>query len=327
MSVQTSFIDQLPVIDLAGLRTVAPGAISSIAKAVRDACRTMGFFYIVNHGIPDDLQQHVLAEAGRLFDLSNQQKKSLDIKKSKHMRGYFGYGADKSDGVNGDIKEGFDLALDLPAADALVQAGLPFYGPNVWPESLPNFRRNLTAYYDQMLQLGSDLLRAFGIGLGVSENYFEEYFTNPMAQLRLLRYPPRLRKKIPRIGAGEHTDFGWITIILQGKIDGLEIKDADGHWLSVPGIPGSLVVNIGDLMQRWTNDAYKATVHRVINRAGTARYSAAFFMDPNYHAIVECLPSCVSAKRPPNYAPIVAGDYMQERFRQTTTFQQNQQAA
>jgi isopenicillin N synthase-like dioxygenase len=317
---RTSLIERPPLVDLAGLRTGEPGALYSVASAVRDACRTSGFFYIVNHGIPADLQQCVLQETQKLFRLSSREKRFMDIKKSDYMRGYFGKGEDKSDGVNGDVKEGFDLGLDLPPTDPLVQARLPFYGPNIWPEKLPKFRENLACYYDHMVKLGLDLLRAFSVSLGVAEPYFGQHFIKPIAQLRLLRYPPSAPGNVPRVGAGEHTDFGWITILMQDQIDGLEIKNANDKWISVPSIRDSLVVNVGDLMQRWTNDAYPATIHRVINRADTFRHSVAFFMDPDYHTRVECLSNCTSADRPARYAPIIVGDYMSERFRQTTAF-------
>jgi isopenicillin N synthase-like dioxygenase len=311
---------RVPVVDLAGGGVADPDAMAAAAAQIALACRTTGFFYVVNHGVPAGLCRRVMAQTQALFDLPNAQKCSLDITKSKFMRGYFGHGQDRSDGVNDDVKEGFDLAADLALTDPLVAAGVPFYGPNVWPASLPAFKPVMNAYHRRMMDLGLDVLAAIGRGLGVEKNFFAENFRKPIAQLRLLRYPPPAPGQAPPIGAGEHTDFGWITMILQDGTGGLEIRGPDGGWIAVPEIAGSFVVNIGDLLQRWTNDHYLATLHRVVNASGRPRYSAAFFMDPDYHAQVECLPGCVSPARPANYRPILVGDYMARRFAETTRF-------
>lgn len=181
----------------------------------------------------------------------------------------------------------------------------------------------MTEYYTNMLQLGGLLLKSFARGVGVNDHFFDEKFRKPMAQMRLLRYPPTPNLNNKQIGAGEHTDFGWITMIAQDKVGGLEVLNKQGEWVDVPAIPLSLVVNIGDLMSRWTNDQYEATFHRVINRNKKERYSIAFFMDPDYHARVECLGSCMSETRPAKYPPIVAGEYMNKRFYETTTFREH----
>jgi len=313
-------ITNIPLIDLS--RTWKDGEHSkrASAKEIAEACKKIGFFYLINHGVDQELITRVFSQTKALFNLPNQEKQRLHINKSPYMRGYFAFGGDKSDGVNDDIKEGYDLALDLPADDPLVQAKLPFYGPNTWPADLPGFKTTINEYYDAMMRLGVNLLRLFGIGLDVDENYFPDRFRKPIAQIRLLKYPPPENRSAFRIGAGEHTDFGWITLILQDDTGGLQVLDRDGIWLDVPSIPGTFVVNVGDLMQRWTNDKYVATMHRVTNRATTDRYSAAFFMDPDYHVEVDCLESCVSNQNQANYRPIVVGDYMNQRFHDTTTF-------
>jgi isopenicillin N synthase-like dioxygenase len=240
------------------------------------------------------------------------------------MRGYFGHGEDKSDGINDDIKEGFDLALDLPATDPIVQSGMPFYGPNVWPVCLPRFKPVLSTFYRHMLMLGMDLLDAFSISLGVARDCFTDCFQNPIAQIRLLRYPPPVLAKQMRIGAGEHTDFGWLTMIMQDETGGLEVLNNGGSWIPAPALPNSFLINTGDLMQRWTNDEYPATIHRVINRTKYPRYSTAFFMDPDYHTTVSCLPNCTSPNEKPHYEPIMVGEYMKTRFMETTTFRDNE---
>jgi isopenicillin N synthase-like dioxygenase len=305
----------VPIVDLS-----AADNLGQVARGIKTACETTGFFYVVNHGVSEVLQRGALAQTARLFGLPLAAKQQHDISRSKYMRGYFGHGADKSDGVHDDIKEGFDLALDLPETDPYVRARLPFYGPNTWPSGLPAFKPVIEGYYDAMIRLGTTLLRAFAIGLGVAEGFFDSRFARPMAQMRLLRYPPHHGLAERRIGAGEHTDFGYLTMILQDEAGGLEIRDTGGAWVPVPPLPGSLVVNIGDLMQRWTNNRYIATMHRVVNNRDRARYAIAFFMDPDYHARIECLPSCAGPTRPARYPPITAGEYMLRRFGETTSF-------
>lgn len=305
----------VPIIDLFGAES-----LTQVARDIAAACETTGFFYLVNHGVNEVLQRGALVQTARLFGLPLAAKQEHDISRSKYMRGYFGHGADKSDGVHDDIKEGFDLALDLPETDSYVRDRVPFYGPNNWPSGLPAFKPVIQGYYDAMMGVGMILLRAFAIGLEVEEAFFDTRFATPMAQMRLLRYPPHHGLAGRQIGAGEHTDFGYLTMILQDDAGGLEIKDARGAWVPVPPLPGSLVVNIGDLMQRWTNDRYIATMHRVMNNRDRARYSIAFFMDPDFYARIECLPTCAGPARPARYTPITAGEYMVQRFRETTNF-------
>lgn len=320
MNTDRKIIKSVPIIDVGALRGNDRAALNALAEEIAEACRTIGFFYVVNTGVDPTLRDRVMKQVAALFDLPAEEKWEMDIQKSKYMRGYFSFGADKSDGINGDIKEGFDMALDLPASDPYVQQGLPFYGPNTWPRSLPAFKTTLNEYYSTMIALGGGLLRAFSIGLGVDEHYFTERFVKPIAQIRLLRYPEPEASDQLRIGAGEHTDFGWLTMIMQDETGGLQVQNTAGEWIDVPYIPQSFVVNVGDLMSRWTNDLYPATMHRVINRADRPRYSVAFFMDPDYHAMVECLPTCMSDTRPARYPAIVAGEYMDRRFLETTTF-------
>jgi isopenicillin N synthase-like dioxygenase len=312
-------VTTIPVIDLGSAWINGYAAKRDVAEKISQACCDIGFFYLVNHGVDAALTSEIFLQTRALFDLPESEKKKLDIQKSPYMRGYFSFGGDKSDGIHDDIKEGFDLALDLPAGDPLVLAKLPFYGPNTWPP-LPGFQTTINAYYDAMMGVGIKLLRLFGLGLGVDEEFFPNRFKKPIAQIRLLKYPPPEDLTAVRIGAGEHTDFGWITMILQDEVGGLEVLDRGGTWTEVPHIPGSFVVNVGDLMQRWTNDKYVATMHRVMNRTTHHRYSAAFFMDPDYHVEVNCLPTSTDDGNPAKYTPIIVGDYMNQRFLDTTTF-------
>lgn len=311
--------DNIPIIDLNGLRPGNPIPVR-LVKDVDEALREIGFFTVINHGVDYELVSNMFLQMKSFFDLSPGSKERIEIHKSPYMRGYFSEGADKSDGVLGDIKEGFDMASDLALDDPYVVAKLPFYGPNVWPVELPEFKSVMTEYHAKMLMLGKSLLRVFALALNMPIDYFDDKFIKPMAQLRILRYPSISYMQGGAIGAGEHTDFGWITMIAQSDTGGLEVQKSNGSWMSVKPVPNSFVVNVGDLMSLWTNERYKATMHRVINTTGKIRHSAAFFMDPDFTASVECLPSCCSKENPAKYEAIVAGEYMDRRFLETTTF-------
>lgn len=315
----------IPVIDVSGLRNES-GIPQALIFAIDKACREIGFFTIINHGIEASTIDEMLAQTKIFFDLPQVLKDSVEIHKSPYMRGYFNQGADKSDGVLGDVKEGFDMASDLPCDDPYVKEGLSFYGPNSWPDFMPSFKPVMIDYHTKALNLGLNLLKVFALALDMPADYFSDKFVKPMAQLRVLRYPPTVHHEGDAMGAGEHTDFGWITMIAQDSAGGLEVKNTAGVWIAVTPIESSLVVNVGDLMSRWTNDRYTATVHRVLNSGSQVRYSAAFFMDPDYKAIVTCLPSCTSHDNPQKYESIIAGEYMDRRFLETTTFRENQES-
>lgn len=311
----------IPLIDVASL-TLGGEITPRLIMEIDTACREVGFFTVVNHGVDDTLISTVFSQIESFFDLPTQAKEQIEIHKSPYMRGYFSEGADKSDGILGDVKEGFDMAADLPLDDEFVKARLPFYGPNVWPVELPGFRRAMTEYHSQMLTFGKKLLNVFALALNMPIDYFDDKFKKPMAQLRVLRYPSTKYSDGEPMGAGEHTDFGWITMISESNTGGLEVQSAGGDWIKVQPMPNAFVINVGDLMSRWTNDRYKATLHRVINTSGKIRHSAAFFMDPDYTAKVECLPSCCTDDSPAKYKTIVAGEYMDQRFLETTTFRE-----
>ena len=191
-----------------------------------------------------------------------------------------------------DLKEAFNVGLNLAPDDPELMAGKPFRSLNAWPD-LPGFRETLLAYYDACAALGARLHRAFASDLGVKPDFFADKFDRPMATLRLLHYPAPSRGSDPETGAGEHTDYGNLTLLATDDVGGLEVRTRAGQWIEAPVVPGAFIVNIGDCLMRWTNDVYVSTPHRVVNRSAKERYSIAFFYDPNPDAIVETIPSCV----------------------------------
>jgi isopenicillin N synthase-like dioxygenase len=171
------------------------------------------------------------------------------------------------------------------------------------------------AYFTETLTLGKHMLRLFALSLAVPEDHFLQYCAKPMVQTRLFHYPPAPPQDENAYGVAPHTDYGMITLLTQDPIGGLELQKRDGEWVSAPFVPGTFVVNLGDMFKVWTNDVYVSNMHRVVNRTGRERYSIPTFFNLDYHAPVSCLASCQSPGNPPQYAPIASGDYLLSRFR------------
>ena len=195
-----------------------------------------------------------------------------------------------------DMKEAFNVGLEIAPDDPDLLSKQPFRSLNAWP-SLPNFRETLLAYYDACAALGARLHRAFACDLGLKPDFFDDKFDRPMATLRLLHYPAPPQGSEPRTGAGVHTDYGNLTLLATDDVGGLEVRARNGEWIEAPVVPGAFIVNIGDCLMRWTNDIYVSTPHRVVNRSARERYSIAFFYDPNPDAIVETIPVLRAARR------------------------------
>jgi isopenicillin N synthase-like dioxygenase len=185
--------------------------------------------------------------------------------------------------------------------------------PNRWPE-LPGFREPVEAYFDAMLALARRLSAMFALALGLPERHFDPELTRPIAQLRLLRYPvARAGDSAP--GIGTHCDYECFTILAQDA-SGLEVQNTAGAWVAAPPLEDTFVVNIGEMLQRWSNDAFRATPHRVRAVAGAPRFSIPFFFATNYDTEIACLPSCTTPENPPRYAPVAAGRYLEDRLRE-----------
>jgi isopenicillin N synthase-like dioxygenase len=307
----------LDVIDLSGLRDKEPGAVDRIAKEIGRACRDIGFFYVRNHGIPAEQMDAVFAVSREFFALPLESKNELSIAKSKHNRGYAGISSERLDSKHADLKEAFNVGLDLDPNDPEVLTNKPFRGVNMWPAAMPQFRATVLDYFNAAWRLGRDIHLAFAADLGLPPAFFADKFDRPMATLRMLHYPPRPAGALSSVGAGEHTDYGSVTLLLTDDAGGLEVRRRDGTWVSAPPIPGAFVCNIGDCLMRWSNDIYLSTPHRVTNPAGRDRYSVAFFLDPNPDTLVECLPGCATGTSPSKYPAILAADYLKSRLAAT----------
>jgi isopenicillin N synthase-like dioxygenase len=270
------------------------------------ACRDTGFFLLTGHSVPETLLSGVFEQADRFFALPEAEKSPLDIRRNPHNRGWAAEGSEALDENSGvmDRKEAFNVGFDLAPDDPRVLAGEPFRGVNVWPD-LPGFRDTMLAYYDAVLALGVALHRAFEADLGLEPGFFAPHFTAPMATLRVLYYPASSEG----IGAGAHTDYGSITLLMTDGVAGLQVKPRGGDWMDVPHVPGAYVVNIGDCLMRWSNDTYVSTPHRVLPPARERR-SIAFFLDPNPESVVAAPPGTGT----PKYPAVTGADYLRSRL-------------
>ena len=305
----------IPIVDLS-----LP--LADIAFEVGQACRQVGFFYIVNHGMDASVISNTMTYSKRFFDLPASVKSAVDSTKSRSgARGYFALGGEDlnaKDGTRdlvaegqaigsgeggatspvpafrGDWKEGFDCGREVSPNDAEWDVSEMVDG-NYWPETLPGFREAMLQYQQGVQKIGSILMEAFAVGLGLPSDFFVNKTQRPMATMRLLHYPPQPKQDIStldRIGCGAHTDYGLCTLLLQDEVGGLQVRNSADEWVNAAPIPGSFVVNIGDMMSMWSNGRYASTVHRVVNMTGKERYSIPFFLNPDVGTIVESLPTC-----------------------------------
>lgn len=277
----------VPVIDLS--RLIAANEVDdALAQDILRACRDVGFMYVSGHGIPIDLQDRMFDASREFFARSMEQKLDISITRSRHFRGYLplkSIGA--SSGRPVGRQEGFQIHAELPPDDPDVLAGKPLHAPNPWPSFMPELRPVTLEYYSAVQSLGMSMLRAFARALQMEEDFFGPYFQKPLMMLRLLHYPPQdVVTDENDIGVLAHTDAGGFTILLQDMNGGLEIRTKDGEWARVPPIENTFVINLGEMMQAWTNGVFMATPHRVVNWTGRDRYSIPFFMNPNFDAVI-----------------------------------------
>ena len=207
------------------------------------------------------------------------------------------------------------MAIEIAGDDPDYQAGNPLYGPNQWPSAMSGFKPAMQAYYDEITALSHRLYRVFALALELPEDFFLAMLDKPLDILRILHYPPQ--PEVPdadQIGTGAHSDFDCFTILNQDPVGGLQALNSAGEWIDAPYIEDSFLINVGDMLERWSNGLFVSTVHRVINRSDKRRYSTVFFAAPGYHTEVACLPSCMSEAAPARYEPVLAGDYIVSRY-------------
>jgi len=297
-------VDRIPIIDVSPLRAGATAERDAVAAGIAVACRETGFFYIVGHGIEPSLIAQMFAQARAFFALPLATKMQIETGRSGGGHGYEPLRAQTLEpGAPPDVKEGFLMVRERDR--------------NVWPDGLPDFRATMERYAGEMQTLARVVLRGMARSLDLPEDRFDAFCDEPIATLRLLHYPEQPANPSPgEKGCGAHTDWGAITFLLQDDAGGLQVRGPDG-WIDAAPVPGSFVVNLGDMMERWTNGRYRSTLHRVINTSGRPRISIPFFFDgpPAYE--VACLPTCLRDGELPQFPPITVGAHLAEMVRRT----------
>ena len=311
---------EIPVIDVGGLLADGSGAAAeAIAGEVRAACLGTGFFYISSHGISEDLVAEVFA-ANRSFHARPLAEK-LKIKLHLWHRGYqpFATSTLKSSArfapaQHANQLESFFLRHEVSPDDPGYRVA-ELMGPNQWPDD-PIFRDAVGRYDRAVRELGLKLLPVFAIAVGERPDFFDRFFDPPSTALRLIPYPPAPEARpVDLFGLHPHTDYGFLTILAQDDVGGLAVQRVDGSWIETPYIPGTFVLNIGDVLARWTNDQFNSTPHRVTNTSRFRdRYSVGMFFDPNIEATIRCLDGFAGGAKPVNYGPIRYGDYFRLRL-------------
>ncbi len=311
----------IPLIDLRGGPAGDAAAEAATAWEIHKTARETGFFYVKNHGIAQHLIDGAFAATRQFFDQPLERKMDMSMKQWPGMlRGYEPMLYQQLDeGSPQDLKEAFYSARHLEPDHPLVLEKLPNHGQNHWPDKLPGFREAIEGYYEPALDLGRHLMRLLAVSLSLERTYFDEAFAEPCSTLRILHYPPHPQNAAPnQLGAGAHTDYGAITLLAQDDNGGLEVENAAGQWLRADPIPGTIVINLGDMVKRWTNDLYHSNMHRVLNnRTNSDRYSLPLFFNPAFKTRVECVPTCLPESGKAKYAPCTAGEHVAERIRQS----------
>jgi isopenicillin N synthase-like dioxygenase len=322
----------VPLIDLTGFRDGDAASRQRIAAQVGQASRDIGFLLITGHGVDPHQIDDTYRTSHAFFAQDVAAKLAVARPDPSHIRGYSGLGTESlaaldDEVVPPDIKELFDVGpSDVPPGDPYydpANAGATF-APNVWPAEPSALEPVLTGMFGAMEELAQMLSEVFALALDLDSDFFKSKIDKHTSIMRLNYYPAQPDVPLNRqLRGGQHTDYTAFTILWQESVPsgGLQVLNKAGEWVDVPALPGTFVVNIGDSLARWTNDTWVSTMHRVVNPdrpagASKDRISIVFFFQPNYDAVIECIPTCQSAQRPAKYGPIRNGDYLAMKFAQ-----------
>ncbi|MEM7301953.1 MAG: 2OG-Fe(II) oxygenase family protein [Pseudomonadota bacterium] len=313
-----------PLFDLAAFEAADTELRQRYAAQLDDICRSTGFVAVSNHGVSERVIENIWSSATDFFDQPAPVKSKSSAPEPGYPYGYIGPGVEalaKSKGVETppDLKETFNGGpANVPPGITDPDALAFCYAPTIWPE-LPGFREAWQTYYQAMDDLAGRIMRAFAAALQLPENRFESAISHPISALRAIHYPATDASALEnQERAGAHTDYGSLTILLpQPGSRGLQVEHPTEGWIDVPPVEGAFVINIGDLMARWTNDRWVSTLHRVVHRPNQPRrFSLAFFHQPNWDAAIDCLPSCIGDAA--KYDTVNSGPYLMSKFQSTT---------
>lgn len=299
--------EEIPILDISPALSGDPEGLAAVARELGEITKTIGFFYLKGHGVPADLVERVFAQSRRFHALPADEKAKVAHRFTDSFQsGYVPPATPRAAGANVDI-----IAKAKPNLLAKYLVTLerakdhPDYKPmNVWPDNLPGFKEVVSEYHAAILNLGRSFLPIWAASLGMPKDFFAKSFGHPHLTLSLLNYPPQKTIGDRQYGIAPHTDNSFMTFLAQSNVPGLAVRMPSGKWRMVESIPGTFLVNTGNVMTRWTNDIYLSTKHRVINTADVDRYSIPVFFGPSGDAMIECVPTCITEERPARHAPI-----------------------
>ena len=302
----------IPVVDLSSF----DGTHGEFTRAVGRGYREFGFVGFVGHGLDERVVREAHDAFRRFFALPDASKRKYHLPGQGGARGYTGFGVEQAkDNTVPDLKEfwhvGRELEGDNPHPEILL--------PNFWPEEVPGFRAAALALYGALDNLGQRMLSAIALDLGLPSDWFADKIDRGNSILRPIHYPPIRDARPGQVRAARHEDINLITLLIGSREQGLEILNKHGEWIPVTTLPDTIIVNVGDMLQRLTNHVYQSTTHRVVNPPGDAatrsRYSIPFFLHPNPDFVIETLPQCISEDNPNRYPePISSDDYLRQRI-------------
>src|SRR5215472_16018575 len=310
----------IPVIDYGPYFAGEMGAFERLAGEIAHACENIGFFYALNHGVSDAVVEHAFAASRCFFALPLEERLALRL--NEDNIGYLPINASVQaastvhKATRPNQNESFFVSHDRGPDHPDVVAGKRLRGCNQWPAGMPGMRVAMMAYFDALGAMCDRMLPPFAAALGLPGDFFAAYFAGEAhANLRFLHYPPQDTTEDNSFGQGPHTDNSFMTALARTEVPGLAVRLPSGDWFSPPLIPGTFLVNFGNIMRRWANDRFLSTPHGVLNDSGTDRYSIAYFHSPNVETVIECLPSCVSADNPARYPRSVYRDLVLDFYR------------
>ena len=305
----------IPSVDLADFTEGNKETKAAFVKELGKAYEEIGFVAVKNHGLSDALCAELYAQVKGFFTLSKEEKEAYEIEGLSGQRGYVSFGKEHAKNKNeGDLKEFWHFGQTVEDNDPIKEE----YPDNVQVNELPKFNAVGREVYQKLEATGREMLRAIALHLNLDENYFDAKIHNGNSILRPIHYPPITHEPKDAVRAAEHEDINLITLLMGASADGLQVLNKSGEWISVTALPNQIVVNVGDMLQRLTNNKLKSTTHRVVNppreKWGTSRYSIPFFLHPRSEVSLNCLPSCISESNPKNFSDITAGEYLEQRI-------------
>jgi len=304
----------IPIIDIGNYLAGKPGALDQAAAELRFALENVGFYIIRGHGVPQEQIDGAFAAAAAFHAQPIEVKMALKI--NHHNVGYLPMRGNtlRTSEIQKDTKpnanEAFFAKRDLPADHPDVIANKRFRPMNPWPKDVPGFREAVVAYSTSLERLAKALLPVYARALDLAADHFDAAFSDPQYTLRLTRYPEQPVRAEDEFGLAPHVDTSFMTLLAQNDVPGLSIRSRDGDWIDAPSIPGTFIVNGGEMLRRWTNDRFLATPHRVINRSGRERYAVPFFFDCNIDQPIKPVPTCTSPDNPPKFPETTYMEYM-----------------